>query len=286
MSHLFVSYSHKDKEYVHKLADAVQADGFEVWIDDRIDFGTRWPLVIESAIDSCDSFILVASENSHASEWVQHELARAQRLHKQVFPLLLNGHPWISFESTQYFNVTDQSLPNQKFYAALKNSDNRRFTYFREMVSGSWPVYCNKEYQFSVNYPRNGDFLESESEVQVDMPVLKDTNLLNRALIIHFKKDGILSSSLPNNFAWIDEPRYIDILGLRFLKERGSEGGMSKLYECTSYSTLRQNKVVTLSLNLITRVPGVFTPGEVTIVDSTAQREILLNIVSSFTWLE
>src|SRR5688572_3601056 len=100
MSHLFISYSHKDKEYVHKLAEALQVEGFDVWIDDRIDYGTRWPLVIESAIDSCDSFILVASENAHASEWVQHELARAQRLHKQIFPLLLKGHPWISFEST------------------------------------------------------------------------------------------------------------------------------------------------------------------------------------------
>ena len=43
MGHIFISYSHTDKEYVYKLADAMQSEGLEIWIDDRIDYGTRWP---------------------------------------------------------------------------------------------------------------------------------------------------------------------------------------------------------------------------------------------------
>jgi hypothetical protein len=46
MGHIFISYSHKDKAYVHRLAEALQNENFDVWIDDRIDYGTRWPLVI------------------------------------------------------------------------------------------------------------------------------------------------------------------------------------------------------------------------------------------------
>ena len=46
MGHIFISYSHKDKDYIHRLQDALQAEGFEVWIDDRIDFGDEWPMVI------------------------------------------------------------------------------------------------------------------------------------------------------------------------------------------------------------------------------------------------
>lgn len=40
MSHIFISYSHKDSEYAHKLADALKEAGFEVWIDGRSDYGT------------------------------------------------------------------------------------------------------------------------------------------------------------------------------------------------------------------------------------------------------
>lgn len=35
MSH-FISYSHTDKASVHKLTEALQREGFDVWIDDHI----------------------------------------------------------------------------------------------------------------------------------------------------------------------------------------------------------------------------------------------------------
>lgn len=46
MGHIFISYSHKDLSYIHKLAEALVNEGFEVWIDDRIDYGDEWPMVI------------------------------------------------------------------------------------------------------------------------------------------------------------------------------------------------------------------------------------------------
>ena len=53
MSHIFISYSHKDpdREYAYKLEAALQQEGFEVWIDDRIDYGTQWPRVVQQAVD-------------------------------------------------------------------------------------------------------------------------------------------------------------------------------------------------------------------------------------------
>jgi hypothetical protein len=119
MGHIFISYSHKDRAYVHKLQDALQNEGFEVWIDDRIDYGTRWPKVIQDQLDSCSVFIVVVSENSYESEWVQNEVARAKRKVKPIFPLLLSGEPWISVETTQYLDVRNQSLPRKKFYSDL-----------------------------------------------------------------------------------------------------------------------------------------------------------------------
>lgn len=119
MGHIFISYSHKDKDYVHKLQGVLQSKGLEVWIDDRIDYGDEWPLVIQDRLDECEAFILIATEDSYRSKWVQKEVARAQRTNKPFFPLLLSGAPWLSIESTQYIDVTDNSLPTEKFYDRL-----------------------------------------------------------------------------------------------------------------------------------------------------------------------
>jgi hypothetical protein len=119
MGYIFISYSHKDMVYVHHLEEALKDRGFNVWIDDRIDYGTRWPKVIQEQLDACDAFIVVVSENSYESEWVQSEVARAKRKGKPFFPLLLSGDPWITVEVTQYVDVKDQGLPPEKFYQRL-----------------------------------------------------------------------------------------------------------------------------------------------------------------------
>jgi Tol biopolymer transport system component len=126
MGHIFISYSHKDKEYVHTLRNALISAGFDVWIDDRIDYGTRWPKVIQDQLDACQAFIVVISANSYDSEWVQNEVARAKRKGKPFFPLLLSGEPWLSVEATQYFDVRDGTTPDERFYARLATAATRR----------------------------------------------------------------------------------------------------------------------------------------------------------------
>jgi len=126
MGHIFISYSHKDKDYVHKLQEALKSEGFDVWIDDRIDYGDEWPIVIQERLDACDAFILVATENSFKSKWVQKEVTRAQRINKPFFPLLLSGDTWLSIESTQYVDVKNQELPPKKFYERLAHVAPRR----------------------------------------------------------------------------------------------------------------------------------------------------------------
>ncbi len=289
MGHIFISYSHKDKEYVHRLANLLQTEGFEVWIDDRIDYGTRWTLVIEDAIDSCDGFILVASKNAHESEWVQHELARADRLHKRIFPLLLEGSPWLSFESIQYFDIRDGNLPDKKFLNVLHKAENERFEYFRHVATELWPVYQNDIYGFSIRYPGEGDLLEiSPNLVQVNLPVLSETNLNERTLMVHFRNGSDLSSQLIKELPLIDRGRYVDVLGLRFLRESGSEGGMSRWHELVSYSTARDSKVVTISFHLAIYAVEVFGlgPGQIVEVDREAAKNIILYVVSSFMWLD
>lgn len=64
MSHVFISYAHKDQVYARKLADHLLANGFDVWIDDRIDFGSNWEREIFKAIDGCDAIIVIMTPGS------------------------------------------------------------------------------------------------------------------------------------------------------------------------------------------------------------------------------
>ena len=68
MGHIFISYSRKDNEYAHALAENLQSRGFPVWIDNRIDYGSQWPSEIQKQLDSCDAFVLIMSPHSFASE--------------------------------------------------------------------------------------------------------------------------------------------------------------------------------------------------------------------------
>ncbi len=121
MGHIFISYSHKDTEYAHALAANLQGLGFEVWIDERLDYGSQWPQELQKQLDTCSAFILIMSPRSYSSEWVQSELQRARRKQKPIFPLLLEGdEPWLSVESTQYYDVRGEVFPDAKFYSALK----------------------------------------------------------------------------------------------------------------------------------------------------------------------
>ena len=120
MGHIFISYSHHDTDYAHILAENLQNMGFEVWIDERMDYGSQWPHELQKQLDSCSAFILIMSPRSYASDWVQSELQRAKRKLKPIFPVLLEGdEPWLSVEATQYFDVRGEKLPDAKFYSAI-----------------------------------------------------------------------------------------------------------------------------------------------------------------------
>ena len=67
MGHIFISYSHKDTKYAHELAENLQNMGFDVWIDERLDYGSQWPQELQKQLDGCSAFILIMSPRSYAS---------------------------------------------------------------------------------------------------------------------------------------------------------------------------------------------------------------------------
>jgi len=120
MSHIFISYSHKDKKYVEKLEGKLIEEGFNVWIDHNIDYGDEWLKVIQKKLDECDAYIIVMSKNSFESYMVQNEVTRAREKNKNLFSLLLDGENWLIVQAKQYVDVTGGSLPPEGFYKRLE----------------------------------------------------------------------------------------------------------------------------------------------------------------------
>jgi hypothetical protein len=92
----FISHSSKDKKFVRQLAADLVANGVSVWLDEqRIRVGDSIPEKVAQGVAESDFFLLVISENSVGSAWVQKELNAAlvkeiERRRVTVMPLKLD----------------------------------------------------------------------------------------------------------------------------------------------------------------------------------------------------
>ncbi|WP_017297613.1 GUN4 domain-containing protein [Nodosilinea nodulosa] len=120
MSHIFISYSRQDQDYVALLAQALKSHHLPVWLDDHIDYGTTWPRVIREQLERCQLVLVVMSPRSEESHWVQCELTHALEIRKPIFPLLLEGPRWFSVAALQTVDVIGGKLPPARFFDTLR----------------------------------------------------------------------------------------------------------------------------------------------------------------------
>jgi serine/threonine protein kinase len=82
---VFISYAHKDQDYVHRLAKQLRSVGVDLWIDQDIAPGVNWDKQIEEALNACDQMLLVFSPAALISENVHDEwsyfLERGKAVH-------------------------------------------------------------------------------------------------------------------------------------------------------------------------------------------------------------
>jgi WD40 repeat protein len=89
MPDVFVSYSRRDKEFVHALVKGLERQGKSVWIDtEEIGDGEVFPAAIRSAIEQSDGFVFVITPESAESRYCESEVEYALELNKRLIPLL------------------------------------------------------------------------------------------------------------------------------------------------------------------------------------------------------
>ena len=103
---VFVSYTRSDLLVVEGLVTNLQAHGFTVWFDRKIEYGARWQAEIESRLELSGAVVVAMSPEARRSAWVQREVARSNELQKPVFPVLLAGEPWPQLDHLQHCAIS------------------------------------------------------------------------------------------------------------------------------------------------------------------------------------
>ncbi len=84
---VFISYSRKDTDFVNRFIERLRGAGVNLWIDKNIKLGGRWDNSIETALESCNDILIMASKNSMESNNVMDEVAYALEENKRVIPI-------------------------------------------------------------------------------------------------------------------------------------------------------------------------------------------------------
>ncbi|SRR6266481_755007 len=86
---VFISYSRKNKDFVHRLDDALKSRGREAWVDwEDIRPTEEFMQAIYAAIEGADTFIFVLTPDSIASVACGQEIARAAANNKRMVPIV------------------------------------------------------------------------------------------------------------------------------------------------------------------------------------------------------
>lgn len=94
----FISHSHEDKPFARRLYDALQGRGIRCWLDEHdMKPGDRMLNVVDQAIRLHDKLLLLCSEASLTSWWVQDEITKALEKERRdgrdiIIPLLLDRY--------------------------------------------------------------------------------------------------------------------------------------------------------------------------------------------------
>ncbi len=138
ISPLFISYGHADSPFVDKLESHLNKRGIRFWRDIHEMKAGRMEKQIDHAIRQNPTVLLVLSQHSLSSDWVEHEVRKARELEKEMgrdvlCPVALDdswkSSPWPKrvMEQVMEYNILD--------FSAWKD-DSKFGDMFRKLIDG------------------------------------------------------------------------------------------------------------------------------------------------------
>ncbi len=135
MSRIFISYRHKDPDQAlaNGLLQSFQEAKHQVFVDTKIEVGTRWAEEIKSQIQKSDVFVVLISQASMASDMVRQEVLWAHREQKReksplrILPVRVSYPGELPYDLGAYLNpiqhvVWQEAMPMQEIGGILLSS--------------------------------------------------------------------------------------------------------------------------------------------------------------------
>ena len=97
MAKVFLSYAREDVGAAKELADSIARAGHEVWWDRHIQGGSRFTNEIDRALKDAEAVVVLWSEASVQSAWVQDEAAEGRDSGRLVPAALGSVKPPLGF---------------------------------------------------------------------------------------------------------------------------------------------------------------------------------------------
>jgi hypothetical protein len=138
ISPLFISYSHADSEFVDKVGDCLTQKGIRYWRD--IHKATAGPLEeqVNRAIRQNPTVLVILSEHSTKSDWVEHEVRTARETGKELrrhvlCPVALDD----SWKSSRWpKRVMEQIMEYNILDFSAWEDDSKFDDMFRKLIDG------------------------------------------------------------------------------------------------------------------------------------------------------
>lgn len=123
MADLFLSYAREDRACAELLADALTDRGWTVWSDRTIQIGRSFSEVIERELDRARCVVVLWSNASIKSQWVQAEAAEAAGKNRLVPVRIENVRPPLEFRRLQTADWLDcqDGLDRPGFVSCLES---------------------------------------------------------------------------------------------------------------------------------------------------------------------
>ncbi len=193
MAKLFVSYSHKDKDFVNRIVEKIDKDRHKVEIDEKfLDIGDPINTKIRNLIIDVDFVAVILSSNSVGSVWVNQEIYES--LYHELKDKKLKLIPCVidNCDLPEAFTKLKQYA---RFHLDFKTDFNEAIEkLINRLDTGGTPVFENENY-FVLNIPvpnleiyMTGELYDWQKNSQ-----LKYVEMLNSYLLFGFNK-------VPNTF--------------------------------------------------------------------------------------
>jgi len=151
MSDVFISYSRKESDFVHKLHDALTHTKRDVWVDwQDIPLTANWWSEICSGIESAHSLIFVISPHSIASPVCHMEIAHAIHNNKRLISVVR-----VKTDEKMAFNELQTRMLDEDVHSLLNDNNILSIAHdnWQQLSRHNWLLF-EDDVNFDENFER------------------------------------------------------------------------------------------------------------------------------------